>query len=168
MIGLIARILRILNSETDPGQIAGAVCLAMIFGLTPLWTLHNVIVLLLVLVLRVNLSSFVLSWGLFTLLAFLLDPLFDVVGHALLTVGWLQPLWTAFYGTDLGKLSDFNNTIVLGSLCVSLVAVPFVYLGTVYGVREYRSHVLAWMRDKPIYQVVRRTRLFTLYESLRG
>lgn len=168
MIGLIARILKILNSETDPAQIAGAVCLACVFGLTPLWTLHNVVVLLLVLVLRVHLASFILSWGLFTIVAYLLDPLFDVVGHAILTAGWLQPLWIAFYGTDLGKLSDFNNTIVMGSLCVSLVALPLLYWGTVYGVREYRSHVLAWMRDKPIYLLVRRTRLFTLYDSMRG
>lgn len=167
MIGLLARILRILNSETDPAQIAGAVALASIFGLTPLWSLHNIVVLLLVLVLRVNLSSFIVSWGLFTVLAFLLDPLFDVVGHAVLTAGWLHPVWAAFYSTDLGRFSDFNNTIVMGSLLISLVALPFVHLGTAHGVREYRSHVLAWMRDKPIYQVVRHSRLFAAYYSLR-
>lgn len=167
MIGLIARVLRILNSETDPAQIAGAVALACPFGLTPLWTLHNALVLLLVLVLRVNLSSFIVAWGLFTVLAFALDPLFDGLGHVILTAGWLQPLWTAFYGTDLGKLSDFNNTIVMGSLVVSLIALPFVYLAAAHGVREYRDRVLAWMRDKPIYQVVRHSRLFALYDSLR-
>ncbi len=137
------------------------------FGLTPLWTLHNVVVLLLVLALRVNLSSFVLCWGLFTLLAFLLDPVFDVVGYAVLTAAWLQPLWTSFYATDLGRLSDFNNTVVMGSLLVSLLALPLLYFGCVYLVRQYRDHVLAWMRDRPIYQFVRHSRLFMLYYSLR-
>lgn len=167
MLRLVARVLRILNSEIDPGQIGGAVALAAVFGLTPLWTLHNLLLLLLVLLLRVNLSSFILAWGLFTLFAFALDPLFDTVGHAVLTAGPLQPLWGALYTTDLGRLSDFNNTVVMGSLVLSLLLAPLLHIGTVYAVRQYRGTVRAWMRDKPIYQLVRRTRLISLYETMR-
>lgn len=168
MIGLLARILKVLNSEVAPGQIGAAVGLACIFGFTPLWTLHNLVVLLLVLVLRVNLSIFILAWGLFTVLAFALDPVFDLVGHAVLTAGALQPLWSAFQGTDPGRLSDFNNTVVMGSLLVSLVALPVLWYATVYLVRHYRAHVAEWVRRRRVYQFVRGTRLFHLYQSLSG
>lgn len=168
MIGLLARILKVLNSEIAPGQIGLAVGLACIFGFTPLWTLHNLVVLLLVLVLRVNLSIFLLAWGVFTALAFALDPVFDALGHAVLTAGALQPMWSAFHGTDLGRLSDFNNTVVMGSLCVSVLALPVLWYATVYLVRHYRAHMLEWIRRRRVYQIVRGTRLFHLYQSLTG
>ncbi len=168
MIGLIARILSVLNSEVAPGQIGAAVGLACIFGLTPLWTLHNLLVLLLVLMVRVNLSIFLVAWGLFTVLAFLLDPLFDALGHAILTAGALQPLWGAFHGTDLGRLSDFNNTVVMGSLCVGVVALPLLWYATVYLVRHYRAHIREWVRRRRVYQLIRGTRLYDLYQSVAG
>lgn len=168
MIGLLARILKVLNSETDPRQIAGAVVLAALFGLTPLWTLHNLIVLLLVLVLRVNLSIFIIAWGFFTALAFALDPLFDSLGHAVLTAEPLRSLWAAFYATDLGKLSAFNNSVVMGSLCAGLILAPVLWFATTHLVRNYRTHMLDWVRRKRIYQIIRGSRLVTTYQSFRS
>jgi len=166
MIGLIARILRVMNSETAPGQIGAAVALACLLGFTPLWTLHNAIVLLLVLFLRVNLSIFMVAWGFFTLLAFALDPMFDAVGYAVLTAGALQPMWSALHATDLGRLSEFNNTVVMGSLLTGLVAAPILWIATVQLVRQYRSRMLEWLRRKHVFQVLAGTRLFMLYQSL--
>jgi uncharacterized protein (TIGR03546 family) len=166
MIGLIARTLKVLNSETAPGQIGAGVAFACLLGFTPLWTLHNAVVLLLVLFLRANLSIFIVAWGLFTLLAFALDPAFDAVGHAILTAGGLQPMWSAFYATDLGRLSEFNNTVVMGSLLVGLVAAPVLWFATVQLVRQYRSRMLDWLRRKRVFQVLAGTRLFVLYQSL--
>lgn len=166
MIGLIARILKVMNSETAPGQIGAAVAFACLLGFTPLWTLHNAVVLLLVLFLRANLSIFMVAWGFFTLLAFALDPVFDAVGHAVLTAGALQPMWSAFYATDLGRLSEFNNTVVTGSLLVGLVFAPILWFGTVQVVRQYRSRILEWLRRKRAFQVLAGTRLFELYQSL--
>ncbi|MCA9481390.1 MAG: DUF2062 domain-containing protein, partial [Nitrospira sp.] len=76
MIKLLAKLLRVLNSETEPGQISLGFGLAMIAGLTPLLSLHNLLVLLLVCVLRVNLSAFLLGLALCTGIAYALDPLF--------------------------------------------------------------------------------------------
>ncbi len=166
MLTVLAKILRLLNSETAPSQIAAAVALACVFGMTPLWTLHNVIVLLLVLWLRINLSLFIVAWGLFTVLAFALDPVIDAVGHALLTADALRPMWAALYGTDFGRLSDFNNTVVMGSLVVSLLLVPVVWYATVVIVRQYRTHLLSWVERTRLYQVLRGTRLFNLYQSI--
>ena len=168
MIGLLARLLRVLNSETAPGQIGAAVGLACIMGLTPLWTLHNLIVLFLVLVLRINLSVFVIAWAGFTVIAYLFDPLFDALGYAVLTAEPLRGLWSGLQATDIGRLSDFSNTVVMGSLCFCVLAVPLVWYATVYLVRHYRTHMLEWVRQKRIYQFVRTSRLYELYQSMGG
>ena len=82
MLTIIAKIFKTLNSETDPFQISLALCFSMIAGLTPLWSLHNIVVLLLTLILRVNLATFLLGWAGFSGIAYLLDPLFHTSGSA--------------------------------------------------------------------------------------
>ncbi len=163
---LLARLLRILNSETDPGQIGLAVALACVFGLTPLWTLHNLIVLLLVLVLRVNLASFLFAWALFTAFAYALDPAFDLLGHAVLTADALRPMWAALYASDLARLAEFNNTVVMGSLLASIGLAVALYFATTYALRQYRRTILAWLEQQRFYRIVTRLRVLRLYSSL--
>ena len=49
MLAILAKLLKVLNSEQSPGQIAAAISFAAIIGLTPLLSLHNLIIALLVL-----------------------------------------------------------------------------------------------------------------------
>ncbi len=121
MLTALAKLLKVLNSETDPGQISLAFCFAMVAGFTPFFSLHNLLVLLLVLVLRVNLSAFSLGTAAFSILAFALDPLFHQVGLAALTAEGLRGLWTTLYNQTLWRVERFNNSVVLGSLIASIV-----------------------------------------------
>ena len=114
MLKTLAKLLRVLNSETEPGQISLGLCFALVAGLTPLWSLHNIVVLFCVLVLRVNLSAFLVSLPVFSAFAYLLDPLFHAIGLPLLTSGSLEPLWTSLYNSTLWRLERFNNSIVMG------------------------------------------------------
>ena len=145
MFELVANILKVLNSETDPGQISLAACLGMVIGLTPLMSLHNLLVLLLALILRVNLTIFIVAWGLFSAIAYLLDPLFHLLGLNILNLPALSAAWTAAYNTTLFRLAHFNNSIVMGSLVCSLALfLPvFLLLNTI--IRKYREHILGWM-----------------------
>ncbi|MCB9776893.1 MAG: TIGR03546 family protein, partial [Nitrospiraceae bacterium] len=121
MIKLLAKLLRVLNSETEPGQISLGFGLAMIAGLTPLLSLHNLLVLLLVCVLRVNLSAFLLGLALCTGIAYALDPLFHQIGLAVLTAPALEGVWTALYQSVWWRLEHFNNSIVMGSLVFAVM-----------------------------------------------
>lgn len=58
MLNLLAQLLKALNSESAPGQIGLAVAFALWVAITPMWTLNNLLIFTLVLVLRVNLSAF--------------------------------------------------------------------------------------------------------------
>ena len=168
MIRALAKLLRVLNSETEPGQISLGFCFALVAGLTPLWSLHNVVVLLLVLVLRVNLSAFLLGLVCFTGLAYLLDPLFHHLGLALLTAGSLQSFWTSLYNSTLWRLERFNNSIVMGSLVFSLAAfVPFYLLCNIL-IRRYRLHVLQWVQRTRLMQFFRASKLYSAYQSVSG
>jgi uncharacterized protein (TIGR03546 family) len=126
----------------------------MVAGLTPLFSLHNLLVLLLVLLLRVNLSAFLLGLAFFSGLAYALDPLFHRIGLAVLTASPLNGLWTTLYNSTLWRVERFNNSIVMGSLLVSLLfLVPFCFLAN-WAILRYREHVLAWVRKTRLMQVL--------------
>ncbi|NVM23147.1 MAG: TIGR03546 family protein [Desulfobacterales bacterium] len=165
MLRTIADLLRILNSGTEPGRISLAFCFAMVAGLTPLFSLHNLVVLLLVLLLRVNLSTFILGLGFFSGIAYLLDPLFHRVGLAVLTAGALEGLWTALYNMALLRLEKFNNSIVMGSLFFSLLIFAPLYLIANQMILRYRQHVLAWVQKSRIMQAFKASRLYRLYST---
>ncbi|MFZ5565030.1 MAG: TIGR03546 family protein [Thermodesulfobacteriota bacterium] len=166
MLKLLAKILKVLNSETEPGQISLGLCFAMIMGFTPLFSLHNLLVLLLVLVLRVNLSMFIVGWGIFSGIAYLLDPLFHALGLAVLQSSALESLWVVFYNMVLFRLDRFNNSIVMGSLLISLGLFVPLYFTANWLIRKYRENVLAWVRQLRIVESLQASRLFQIYQSL--
>ena len=166
MIKLLAKLLRVLNSETDPGQISLGLCFAMVVGLTPLVSLHNLFVLLLVFILRVNLSAFVLGLALFTGIAYLLDPLFHRLGLAVLTASPLADLWTSLYQSVWWRLEHFNNSIVMGSLVFSVAMFVPVLLLLNFLIRRYRQHVMAWVQKSRIMQMFKASKLYQTYETL--
>jgi uncharacterized protein (TIGR03546 family) len=166
MVRLLLKLLRVLNSETRPAQISLALCLAMVAGLTPLLSLHNLLVLLLVLVVRVNLAAFLLGLALFAGLGVLLDPLFHTVGLTVLKAAALQEVWVTLYNTAAGRLEHFNNTIVMGSLVVSLVAFVPLFVVANGLIRRYRDHVLAWVRKTRLVQALKATKLFRTYQAV--
>ena len=166
MIHLFAKILKILNSETDPYQISLAVALAMIIGFTPLMSLHNLAVFLFVLILRVNLSAFMLSWALFSGIAYLLDPLFHHAGLALLTADSFEGLWTALYNIPVFKIERFYNSVVMGSLIVSAALFFPVYFLSKSLIARYRRHVLTWVRKTRIMQMIKLSKFYKAYTSL--
>ncbi len=168
MLKMLAQLLAVLNSETHPGQISLGFCFAMVAGLTPFLSLHNLLVLLLVLVIRVNLSAFLLGLPLFSGMAFGLDPLFHRIGLAALTNGSLEGLWTALYNSTLWRLEHFNNSIVMGSLLFSLVSFVPLYLLSNVAIRRYRAHVLAWVEKTRVMQFLKASRFYNLYQSFSG
>jgi len=168
MIQIVAKILKVLNSENDPGQISLALCLAMVAGLTPFVSVHNVIVLFCVLLLRVNLSTFLLGLAAFSGIAYLLDPLFHHLGLAILTAASLEGLWTLFYNSTFWKLTRFNNSILMGSFIFSiLLFIPLYFLSN-YLILQYRTQILSWIRKSRIMQALTATKFYSMYQSVSG
>ncbi len=168
MITLIAKLLKILNSDDKPAQIALAVVFASIMGLTPLLSPHNILLLLLVLVIRVNLSMFLTNLGLFTIIAYLFDPLSNSLGLWLLQAEALQSLWTHLYQSSIWRLLAYNNTLILGSLTLSLLLSPLVFIATQWLITHYRQRLMAWIQKTRLALWLKSSRLFSAYQTLQS
>ena len=144
MLAQITKLIKAFGSDVAPEQISLGIAFAMIVGFTPLWSLHNLLVLFLVMILRVNGAAFMAGIPLFAMLGYVLDPLFHQLGLFLLRLEALNGLWVMMYNSTLWRIEHFNNTIVMGSLVASLLLFVPVYLLAIRLIVQYRSHILAW------------------------
>lgn len=166
MITQIIKFIRVLGSESSPLQLSVAIGLAMIAGFTPLLSLHNLLVVFILLSFRINLAAFILALGVFSGLAYLLDPMFNSVGLSLLQNESMQATWTTMYNSTFWRVANFNNTIVMGSLVVSLVAlVPVVLILNVF-IKQYRSHILVFINNSKIARMLQSSKLVTRFTSM--
>jgi len=166
MFTQIIKFLRVLGSEASPIQISLAIALAMIVGFTPLFSLHNLLVVFVLLTFRINLAGFLLAWGLFSAVAYLLDPVFHQLGSSLLNNEGLQATWTTMYNSMFWRVAHFNNTIVMGSLVVSLLAFVPLLLVSNFLIKQYRSHFLAFINNSRIARFIQSSKLVTRFSSM--
>jgi uncharacterized protein (TIGR03546 family) len=168
LLKLLQSIVKALHSDGTPGQVAAGIALGAILGLTPLFNLHNLVVVALIFLLNVSVPGATLGWALCTPLGFVLDPMFDALGRRLLLeTSTLTPLWTTLANTPVVPLTNFNNTVVLGSVVFSLVAFLPVFFAGRWGVRRYRETLGERIRQSPVYRAVTASRLYSIYRLFR-
>lgn len=164
VVSLVQSMVKALNSEGRPGQVAAGIALGACLGLTPLMNLHNLVVLLIAMILNVSLAGFSLGWTLFVPLGFVLDPLFHSIGDKLLSAPSLAPMWTSFANTPVVSLTNFNNTVVLGSVVFWIVAwLPIFFLAK-WGVTRYRARVYERLKQTRVFQAVQASNLYKVYK----
>jgi len=168
MLNSIAKLLKLLNAEGNPSQLSMGFAVGMIVGLTPLWSVHNLVLTFLVFLFRVNLSAFILSFTLFSGIAYLADPVMDQTGVSLLTSPAMRDFWTNLYNYPFWRLTHFNNTLTLGSLVIAIIlAVPTFFLSN-FLIRKYRQHLLAWVVKSKVVQIIKGSRFYRIYCTLSG
>jgi len=168
IVKLLGKLLKALSSGESPRQIAGGFILGMILGLTPFWSLHNLVVILLVIILSVNISMAIFSWLIFSAFAYLLDPLFHSLGYWLLVdVTALRGLWTAMYNIPVVPLTRFNNTVVLGSFVSSLVLLVPMFFVVKRGVVLYREKIHDRVQKLKIVKIVKSSGIYSLYKKIK-
>lgn len=168
MLTMLAKLFKALNSESAPWQIALAFSLAMIVGLTPLISFHNIVVLLFAFILRINLSAFFLGVAVFSMLGFVIDPVSVRIGESLLQNPDLIASWTDMYQSDFWRMTAFNNTLTLGGLILSLVAFLPVFIVSRLLVTMYRQKLVAWFEKLKIAQVLKASKFYNVYKSIAG
>jgi uncharacterized protein (TIGR03546 family) len=167
LLKLIQQLVQALNSEGTPGQVAAGIALGAALGLTPLASLHNLVVASLALLLNLSLAGFFLGWTMMVPVGFAADPLFDVVGAALLGSPALRPLWTNLANAPLVPLTNFNNSVVLGSLVVWLLALAPLWLLSRWAVATYRARVYERVKKTRAFQAVTASKLYNVYRWFR-
>ncbi len=167
LLALIQKLIRTLNSEGTPNQIAAGIAVGAVLGLTPLISLHNLLLIALAVITRVSLPGVMLGWILFIPAGFLLDPRFDAIGEWLLLNPSLESLWAGWYNTPVIALSNFNNTVVLGSFTGWLVLILPVFFISRIGVIKYREHLYDRLEKTKLFQTVKASKLYKLYRLFR-
>lgn len=167
LLKLLQSIIKTLHSEGTPGQVAVGIALGSALGLTPLVNVHNLLVFALILLLNVSFGGAMLGWALFVPLGFLLDPAFDAVGSRLLAAPSLRPLWTDLYNTPLVPFTNFNNSVVLGSVVGWLALAIPIFFAARYGIARYRATVGERVRRSKFYRAVTASKVYNAYRLFR-
>jgi len=156
---LIKRLVKLLRSESSPGQIAIGFVLGMSLGFLSLKTLFAAPILLVVILIRVNLTSVLFAALLFRLVAFLIDPILHSLGYLILVqVSSLHNFWTNLYSIAFMPYTRFNNTIVMGGLIISIVLVVPIYIGIKMLVFNYREKYEEKIKKWKIIKIVSASR----------
>ena len=164
VLKLLQSLVRTLHSEGTPAQIAAGFALGAALGLTPIMSPHNLVVLALLAVLNVSFAAGMLGWVMLVPVGFLLDPLFDRIGHALLLqTPTLQPFWTRLDNTPLLALAGFDNTVVVGSVVGWLLLMLPLFLIVRAGVLAYRATLGERVRRSRLYTAVSASRVYNVY-----
>lgn len=160
-------LLRVLKEGPTPRQIAGGLVLGWAIGIVPGWPLQVWLLLLLVLILRVNLTMVLAGGVLGAAFGWAAAPALDALGAWVLQdVAALQPLWTALYNSPPWALTRFNNTVVMGSMVVALAVVLAGFPLLVRGVHLYRTRLLPHVQKLRVVQAITGSRLYGLYQRV--
>lgn len=167
LLKLIQSIIKTLHSEGTPGQVAAGIAIGSVLGLTPLLNLHNLFIFSLVVLLNISFGGAMLGWALFVPLGFLLDPAFHRIGLALLQEPSLRPAWTALTNTSLVPYTNFNNTVVLGSVVGWMILALPIFFAARYGVARYRATIGERVRQSRFYKGLTASQAYNWYRMFR-
>lgn len=162
MLTSLAKILKVLNSEASPWQIGWAIGLGLLAGLLPFGFL-TLVILLIVCLFTINLSTFLVVWGLCSGLMF-------IFGDALEALTWQyaqQPgLLQLLASAEVLQFLHLHHTLVLGAFVLGLILLlPAAWLGAVL-VKQYRLRLMNQLQQLKIVQMLNATKLFQLYQKL--
>ena len=166
MLTLLAKLFHALNSDSSIRQIALAIALGFIVGLSPLLTLHNIAIIFFVLIIRVHLGSFILAVGFFSGVSYLISPMIVALGEYLLTAPVLVDLFTQLYQFSLYKLAHWHHTYILGAFVLGVTMCAPIYVISKVIIEKYRLHIMSFFEKFRIVQALKASKLYRLYMSL--
>lgn len=167
ILKFLQSLFKALNSDGTPGQVAMGMALGAAFGLTPILSLHNLVVLAVAMLTTVSFPGVMLGWAIAVPVGFMLDPVFERVGMAILTNDAFAPFFLWVVNTPIVALSRLNNTIVLGSLVAWLILLVPLYLLFRFLVTRYRADVYARLEKTRFLQAIKASKLWSVYEMFR-
>jgi uncharacterized protein (TIGR03546 family) len=156
---------RLLNSETGTNQLASGLALGLLIGFAPFFSIQTLLFFLVVFCFRVQMGAAFLSAFFFKFVAFLIDPLADQAGQVVLEAPMLRPLFVNLYNIPIFPMTRFNNSIVMGSLLISLILVVPAFFLFRRLVIKYRQSVVEKFKETKLWKAFAATKLYNWYTS---
>jgi uncharacterized protein (TIGR03546 family) len=143
IIKLLRNIVKILQEDISPNQVAFGFAFGLFLGLTP-GILMKTFFFVLIMFLRVNVGSAFLAGALFAIIGFILDPIADKLGYFVLNLSFLRSLWSSLFNMPIIPFTKFNNTIVMGNIVLSLI----LFIPAVIGIKKFLPYYRKHWKDK--------------------
>ncbi len=163
IIKQILNLIRLLHSENGPNQIAIGLTLGTFLGFSPFFSLQTFLILLFILIFRVQFGIAMLSAFFFKFIAFLIDPMADVLGRWTLELPSLRNLWTTLYNMPLVPYTRFNNSIVMGSFVVALILAPIMFIIFKFVVVKYRLTIGQAFEQTKAWKAFKASKFYDYY-----
>ncbi len=156
MIKKIFKLLKAFNGNVNPAEIAHAFAFGAILGLMPKHNLLWYLVLVFILFMRINRPAYLLMIMAGSAVSYLFDGIFDTLGYAFLTIPWLSGIFGWLLDIPFVAYTQFNNTVVMGSLLTGLILyIPLYWTG----------RGLVWLWRKWLAEKVRNSKLFKVLQK---
>lgn len=168
MLTLLAKLFHALNSDSSPRQISLAIVLGLIVGLSPFLSLHNLVILFIVLFIRVNIGSFILAASVFSAVSYLLSFAIVNVGESVLTANSLNGFFTFLYQSSIFKLAHWHHTYTFGALIISLLLALPLYFSSQYLIIKYRRHIKTFIERFRIVKALKGSSFYRIYLKISG
>jgi len=168
-IQFLSKLIKILRSAASPSQIAGGFILGFLIGMSPsLLSLLNFFLIFLIIILNVNIATALFAFAIFSAFAYLMDPVFHSLGYTLLAdAETLKGMWTFMYNAPFIPFTRFNNTVVMGSLTVSLLLLfPLFYLVKKF-IINYREKYEPKVKNWKWIKLLKSSQIYKMYERLK-
>lgn len=159
----IFNFLKLLNSDTGTNQLASGLALGLILGFAPFISIQTFVVFAIIFIFRVQLGAAFLSAFFFKFVAYLFDQPAHHLGKAVLENEGLRPLFVTMYNMPLVPMTRFNNSIVMGSMIVSVLLLPFAFIGFKMAILKYRATVVARFKGTKAWKAFTATKLYNWY-----
>ncbi len=169
VIQFISKFIKILRSAASPSQIAGGFILGMTLGLLPsLINPLSILIVLLIIILNVNLATAIFSYAIFSAIAYLADTLFHSVGYVVLVdFTAIRGLWTTLYNSPFVPYTGFNNTLMMGSLLISIILLYPMFLLIKKSIIAYREKYEPKVQNWKWIKLIKSSQLYNFYERLK-
>lgn len=154
MFKYLTRLIKAMNANTHPGDIAHAVALGLMLALVPKGNLLWPFLFILALFIRMNKGAFFLSLIAFSFIVPFADVPLERFGNIVLTIPVLQPIFSEMYRTPFVGLTRFNNTMVAGSFLAGCIAYVPVYLLMRLFLSLYRKKLQPIITNSKLYKLI--------------
>ncbi|MBL7157029.1 MAG: TIGR03546 family protein [Candidatus Omnitrophica bacterium] len=160
-ISLPAKIIRLLESNVSPAEIAGGVCLGMFIGFTPFNGPMMIVLIGLFLILKFNRLSTLITLPIFKLFYVLgISSFTNTLGeYALINAEYLTYFWRFITSLPVIAYFGLNNTLVAGGLLLSaILSIPVFFVSkklafeikSRYGEKIKNIKFFKWVKSLPI------------------
>jgi uncharacterized protein (TIGR03546 family) len=163
LIKQLINFIKLLHSDSGQNQIASGLAFGVFLGFAPFLSLQTLLVLFIVFIFRVQLGAAFLSAFFFKFIAYILDPVADVLGRSVLETQGLRGLWSSMYNMPLVPMTRFNNSIIMGSFLISLVLCPILFFVFKIFIVRYREQIVHRIEGTKFWKAFKASNFYFWY-----